>query len=177
MNQRILFSALTIEIFVAFWPGLLFVLGATVITDYSAQSSVWLFLAQASVPLAAIALGLTAVGIWQKGVMNPKRSPFLIILCLFGIFGTLISVGFGMGVAQWAAMDCFPSNPSKCMLVQAAGSMELYLLPNLATPIVILGWALAKPRLIGGLTEHESANSNPPAAIRALHKLKPKSES
>lgn len=146
LNQLTLFSALTIEIFVAFWEGILILLSATVITDYSAQSSMWLFLAQISVPLAAIALGLTAVGVWQKGVMNPKRSQFLVILCLFGFFGTLISVWFGIGVAQWAAMDCYPANPSKCKLVQAAGYMELYFLLSLATPILILGWALAQPR-------------------------------
>jgi hypothetical protein len=124
-----------------------FVLSDTVVTDYFAQSSMWLFLAQVSVPLAAISLGLTAVGIWQKGVRNPKSSEFLVFLSLFGIFGTLISVWFGIGVAQWAGMDCGSFNPSKCLLAQAAGYVELYFLPNLAVPIIILGWVLVKPRL------------------------------
>jgi hypothetical protein len=142
LNQRLLFSALTIDLFVATWPGLLLLLSLAVTIDYFTQSNMWLFLAQISVLLAALGLLLIVIGIWQKGTVDLRRSQFLVALSLFGIFGTLISVGFGVGVARWAAMDCGSFNPSKCLLVRAGGYMELYFIPNLAAAIIILGWAV-----------------------------------
>jgi hypothetical protein len=142
LNQRLLFSALTIDLFVAAWPGLLGVLSAIVTINYLQEANMWLFLAQVSVPLSAEGLVLTVAGILLMGTVDLKKSQFLVALSAFGIFGTLISVWFGIAVAQWAAMDCGSFNPSKCLFVQSAGYMEIYFLPNLAVSIVILGWAL-----------------------------------
>jgi hypothetical protein len=74
--------------------------------------------------------------------MGSKMSQLLIALSLFAILGTLFSVGYGIGVGRWAAMDCGYLTPSKCLLVQATGYMKFYFLPNLAVPIIILGWGL-----------------------------------
>jgi hypothetical protein len=142
LNQRLLFSALAINLFVATWPGLMFVLSAIVTIDYFQAATMWLFLAQLSLPLASESLVVTVAGVLIVGRVDIKKSQFLIILSLFGILATMISVGFGMAVAQWAAMDCGSLTPSKCLLVQSDGYMEIYFFPNLVAAIIILACAL-----------------------------------
>ena len=118
------------------------VLSAIVTIDYVQAARMWLFLAQLSVPFSAESLVVTIAGVLLVGRMDLKKDRFLIALSLFGIFATVISVGFGVAVAQWAAMDCGPLTHSKCLLVQAGGYMEIYFFPNLAAAIIMLVCAL-----------------------------------
>ena len=142
LNQRLLLSALAIDLFVATWPGLMLVLSAIVTIDYIQAARMWLFLAQLSVPLSTESLVVTVAGVLLVGRVDLKKDHFIIVLSLFGILATVISVGFGMAVAEWAAMDRGSLTPSKCLLVQAGGYMEIYFFPNLAATIIILVWAL-----------------------------------
>jgi hypothetical protein len=142
LNQRLIFLALAIDLFVATWPGFMLLLSGIVTTDYFQAVRVCLFLAQVSVPLAAETLVVTAAGMLLLGTVDLKRSQYLVALSLFGILAAMISVGFVMAVAEWAAMDCGSFTPSKCLLVQAGGYMEIYFFPNLAAAIIIQGWAL-----------------------------------
>jgi len=118
------------------------VLSAIVTIDYIQAARMWLFLAQLSVPLSTESLVVTVAGVLLVGRVDLKKDHFIIVLSLFGILATVISVGFGMAVAEWAAMDRGSLTPSKCLLVQAGGYMEIYFFPNLAATIIILVWAL-----------------------------------
>ena len=138
LNQHLLFPAIAIDLFVAAWPGFMLVLSAIVTIDYVQAARMWLFLAQLSVPFSAESLVVTVAGVLIGGRMDLKKGRFLIALSLFGIFATVISVAFGVAVAQWAAMDCGSLTPSKCLLVRASGYMEIYFFPNLAAAIIML---------------------------------------
>jgi hypothetical protein len=133
----------------------LLVLSTAIAIDYFAAANLWLFFAQISVLLASVSLGMTVFGIWRRGAMGPRMSQLLVAFSMFAILGTLFSVGFGIGVARWAAMDCGYLSRSKCLLVQAGGYMEFYFLPNLAVPIIILGWGLGNLVSLERLSERQ----------------------
>lgn len=136
LNQRLVLSALTIDLFVTLWPGLLY-LGAGTLSSTS-SADLWLFFSEASLPLVILALGLIVVGVWRSGSMGLRMSQLLVTFSIVAIFGWMTVGSFPIGVGSWAAMDCGYLNPSKCTLVQAGGYADLYYLPSLALTIVLL---------------------------------------
>jgi hypothetical protein len=96
------------------------------------------FLAEISVVLTAASLGMSVVGIWRRGAMRLRASQLLVVFSLIALPGSWISIGYFIGAGQWAAMDCGYLEQWKCNLVQAAGYANLYMVPALLVPIILL---------------------------------------
>jgi len=130
-------SALTIDLFITLWPGVLY-LGAANAFGAIASADLWLFLAEVSALLVVLGLGMIVVGIWRSGSMGLRTSQLLVALSIVAILGWLTVANFPIGVGNWAAMDCGYLETSKCTLVQAGGYADFYYLPSLALTIILL---------------------------------------
>lgn len=140
MDQRFLFSGLALEFAVAFWPISLVTLSAFI--DYSSYDALYLSFAEVSILVTAASGIVIVTGVLRRGRMTPSNSQVLVVLSVFPFLGTLVSAWWTVGVASWASMDCGPTTPWKCNLVQAGAYLEYYFFPAIAVPIVTLVWGL-----------------------------------
>jgi hypothetical protein len=143
LDQRLLFSALTVEFLVLLWPWFLLDSGIVVV-----------FLAEISVLLAAASLGMSVVGVWRTGAMRLRASQLLVVFSLIAVPGSWISMGYFIGAGRWAAMDCNYLEQWKCNIVQAAGYANLYLIPALLVPIILLVFGLGSLVSLDRLSQH-----------------------
>lgn len=141
MNGRLLFSGLGLEFVAAFGP--LFVLFLATILDYTTIGQLYLFIAEASVVLAAAGLVLVVLGAVRRGSVTHADSLVLVVLSAIAFFGTIVSAWWTLGAASWASMDCGPSTVFKCDMVQAGTYVSFYFFPAIAIPVVTFVFGLA----------------------------------
>ena len=136
-DHRLLYPAIAVENFVAFWPTIFLFLGS-----YSDWFS-WL----AVYPAALLVAGsvLTTLGLVRKGKVTQDMLILLIVFSALPVVGTLISLFFYYGFYNYAAETCPPIIVSyKCTIVQAASYVDLYTLLALGLSIATLIAAFRK---------------------------------
>ena len=135
MRQLLLCSGLALELAVAFWPISLIVVSTV---DTLTFSELYLVSAETALPLTAVSVVLTALGMLLQGNVAFANRRVLVALSWLGILGTLFSAWWITDIDLWASTDCTPLAPWKCNLVQAHTYFSYYFFPAIAVPIVTL---------------------------------------
>lgn len=139
MDQRLVFPAIAIDLFVILWPGPLFALHSAKVIGNSVYADSWFFLAEISGVLVALSLALISVGIWRReSTMGLRTSQFFVALSGFAIFAWVIVALFGVVVEEQAATDCGYPNLWNCTLLNAGMFGNFYVVPSLAVSFIAL---------------------------------------